>query len=169
MLKRVLSSLVGIPLLLLCVFWHGGLPFSLGMTLVSLIAVGEFYTACRKQGIRPQSGLGMAAAALFLLADTASQDRQLDRWSAPLLTGLILLALTLELAREERAPVGNVGATLLGALYAGWLFRYVILLRLQGAALLAAAGGRPSPALPAPVADPGAWMVLLVVAATWTG
>src|SRR5205823_9764453 len=28
---------------------------------------------------------------------------------------------------------------------------------------------RPMPALPGPVADPGAWMVLLVVAATWTG
>jgi phosphatidate cytidylyltransferase len=167
MLKRVLSSLVGIPLLLVCVFWRGGLPFSVGIAIVALLAVGEFYAACDRQGTRPHALLGMATVAL-LLGATASAAAGGDRWVGPLLTGLILVSLTAELTREKRAPVVNVGATLLGVLYAGWLFRFVILLRLQGAALLAGSGGHLLPALPAPVADPGAWVVLLVVAATWT-
>jgi phosphatidate cytidylyltransferase len=168
MLKRVLSSLVGIPLLLLCVFWPGGLPCLLGTMAVSLIALAEFYGACGKQGLRPHSSLGMGAAALALLAPLAASDPSRDRWSAPILTALILLTLTAELLRAERAPVRNGGATLLGALYTGWLFRYLILLRLRGPTLLAAAGGHLAASLPGPVADPGAWTLFLVVAATWS-
>jgi phosphatidate cytidylyltransferase len=167
MLKRVLSSMVGIPLLLVCVFWRGGLPFAVGIAIVALIAVREFYMACSRQGMRPRALLGLATVAL-LLGATAAAAGGGDRWVSPLLTGLILVSLTAELAREKRAPVVNVGATLLGVLYAGWLFRYLILLRLKGAALLAGTGGHLLPALPAPVADPGAWVVLLVVTATWT-
>jgi phosphatidate cytidylyltransferase len=168
MLKRFLSSLVGIPLLLLCVFWPGGLPLLLGTTVVSLIALAEFYGACQKQGLRPHMGLGMGAAALSLLALRSAPDPSRDQWSSPILTGLILLSLSAELLRAERAPLRNGGATILGALYAGWLFRYLILLRRRGPALLVAAGSHLVPSLPGPVADPGAWVLFLVMAATWS-
>jgi len=168
MLKRVVSSLIGIPLLLLCVFWHGGRPFAAGILVVALIAVGEFCHACRQHDIRPHAVLGATGAALLLLAAIRTGMAEPDQWSAPVLTGTTLLMLIAELAGAARSPVRNVGATLLGVVYAGWLFRYLILLRLHGAALLAGAGGRPLAALPAFLADPGAWVVLLVIAVTWT-
>jgi phosphatidate cytidylyltransferase len=167
MLQRVLSSLVGLPLLVVCVFWHGGLPFALGIAVLSLAALSEFYGACRKQGLRPLPWLGEATALLFLCGAYAGGPVGSGRWTEGVLTAFLLVGLLGELARKERAPVRELGVTLLGALYAGWLFRYLILLRTQGRALLAPWGGHLAVALPGPLADAGAWVVLLVVCVTW--
>jgi hypothetical protein len=129
MLQRLLSSLIGLPLLVLCIFWHAGLFYRLGAIILSLVGVAEFYRACGKQALRPLSGPGMAAALLFLLAAAFPGDLAADRWMGAALTGCLLAALAGELARKERAPVKELGATVLGALYGGWLFRYLILLR----------------------------------------
>src|SRR5260370_18210218 len=110
MLKRILSSLVGIPLLLFCVFWRGGLPFSIGITVVALVGVSEFYGACRKQGLRPLAGVGMSAVALSVLGSHSAGYAGPDRWSGPVLAGLVLIGLTAELAQQERAPLRNRGA-----------------------------------------------------------
>jgi len=167
MLQRVLSSLIGLPLLVFCVFWHGGLPFTFGIAAVSLVALGEFYSACRKQGVRPLSWLGTVTAVLLLFGAYAAERPGTGRWLDAILAGSVLAGLVGELARTERAPVKELGTTLFGALYAGWLFRFLILLRTQGAALLAPGGGRLGMPLPGPLADPGAWVVLLVVFSTW--
>jgi phosphatidate cytidylyltransferase len=167
MLQRVLSSLVGLPLLVFCVFWHGGLPFALGIAGVSLMALSEFYSACRKEGLRPLSGLGAIAALFFLFSGYEEGRSEPGRWPGLILTAFLLVGLAGELARKERAPLKDLGATLLGALYGGWLFRYLILLRTQGATLLAPLGGHLAVPLPGPFADLGAWAVLLVVFSTW--
>jgi phosphatidate cytidylyltransferase len=167
MLQRVLSSLIGLPLLVYCIFWHAGLLFRGGIILLSLVGVAEFYAACGKQGLRPLSGLGVAAALLFLLPSTFLEELAADRWLGVVLTGCLLAALVRELARKERAPVKDLGVTFLGALYGGWLFRYLILLRAQGAVLLTSAGGRLGVPLPGILGDAGAWVVVLVIASTW--
>jgi phosphatidate cytidylyltransferase len=167
MLQRVLSSLVGLPLLIFCVFWQGGLPFTVGIAVLSLFALSEFYGACGKQGLRPLSWLGAAASLSFLFDAYAAARSAPDRWPGVILTALVLVGLVCAMARKERAPLKELGATILGALYGGWLFRYLILLRTQGAALLAPVGGRLVVPLPGPLADMGAWVVLLVVLSTW--
>jgi phosphatidate cytidylyltransferase len=175
MLQRVLSSLVGVPLLVFSVFWRGGLPFMLGVALFSLLGLGEFYRACRKQGAQPLAWLGYAASALFLLVAHTAGRQWIGRQMSAALTALVLVGLVSELIRKDRAPIRNLGATILGTVYVGWLFSYLILLRQQGAELLARVGGH----LPVSVlqllpdwlanalADPGAWVVLLVVFSTW--
>lgn len=168
MLQRVLSSLVGLPILVFFVFWRGGLPFMLGVAVLTILGLGEFYRACRKQGIRPLAWLGYTASALLLLvAHTAGREWIGQQMSAAL-TALLLVGLVSALARRDRAPVRDLGATLLGTFYVGWLFSYLILLRHQGADLLARLGGYLGVPLP-PVreADLGAWIVLLVVFSTW--
>jgi phosphatidate cytidylyltransferase len=167
MWQRVLSGLVGLPALVFCVFWRGGLPFMVGIAVLSLIGLAEFYGACRKQGYRPLSWLGYAASALFLLAAHASGREWIGDRMSPTLTSLLLVGLVVELGRQERAPVRNLGATLLGAVYVGWLFSYLILLRNDGAGLLARVGGHLTQRLPGPLGDAGAWVVLLVVFSTW--
>src|SRR5215212_1039915 len=167
MLQRVLSSLVGVPVLVFCVFWRGGLPFMLGIGFLTLLGLGEFYRACRKQGAQPLSWLGYAASFLFLLVAHATGRQWVGGQTSAALTAFLLVGLVAELARPERAPVRNLGATLLGVIYVGWLFSYLILLRNQGAGLLARVGGNLAVPLPGALADPGAWVVLLVVFSTW--
>jgi phosphatidate cytidylyltransferase len=168
MLQRVLSGLVGLPILVFFVFWRGGLPFMLGIAALTILGLGEFYRACGKQGIRPLSWLGYAAAALFLLVAHTAGRQWIGRQMNAALTALLLVGLVSVLARRERAPVRDLGATLLGTFYVGWLFSYLILLRHQGAELLRRVGGHLAAPLPlGPAADAGAWVVLLVVFTTW--
>jgi phosphatidate cytidylyltransferase len=170
MLQRVLSGLVGLPILVAFVFWRGGLPFMLGIGVLTILGLGEFYRACRKHGIQPLSWLGYAASSLFLLLAHPVGRQWIGRHVnvSPLLTALLLVGLLAALARKERAPVRDLGATLLGTFYVGWLFSYLILLRHEGAGLLTRVGGRLAPQLPpGPATDAGAWVVLLVVFSTW--
>jgi phosphatidate cytidylyltransferase len=167
MLQRVLSSLVGLPVLIFCVFWRGGLPFMLGIDFLTLLGLGEFYHACRKRGSRPLVWLGYAASSLFLVVAHTAGRAWLGGQAGAILTTLLLGGLVAELVQKDRAPVRNLGETILGAIYVGWLFSYLVLLRNEGADLLARVGGTLAVPLPAPFADPGAWVVLLVVFATW--
>lgn len=166
MLPRLLSSLVGLPLLVFCIFWHGGLLYIAGIILLSLIGLSEFFAACQKQGLRPLTGLGIATALLLLLEAAVEEPRTAALGVSAILTACVLAALIGELIRNERVPVRDLGATFVGVLYGGWLFRYLILLRTHGELLPAAAGGHDR----APwLGDPGAWAILLVIAATWAG
>jgi phosphatidate cytidylyltransferase len=167
MLQRVLSSLVGLPVLVFCVFWRGGLPFMLGIAFLTILGLGEFYRACRKRGARPLSWLGYAASALILLVAHTTGRQWVGGQTNAALTALLLVGLVAELARKDRAPIRDLGATIFGVIYVGWLFSYLILLRNQGGALLARLGGQLAVSLPGPLADAGAWVVLLVVFTTW--
>jgi phosphatidate cytidylyltransferase len=170
MRARVITGLVGLSLVILALFWGEGLPFVVAVGLLALLGLGEFYHGCAGQGVRPVEWAGYPAAGLILLTAHPWGAARVGPLLEPLLTGLALAGLIGELGRAKRAPVADLGATLFGVFYAGWLFRYLILLRVQGAALLARVGGAPPAALAAPggaPADGGAWLVLFVLCCTW--
>ncbi len=159
MVARIVSGIVGIPLLVLLVFIEQGLPFILGVGVISIVGLLEFYRGIRKTGARPQVWLGLVSAFLFLFA--ARQGlRSLEFELPAVLTLLVIASLTVELARKDRAPIKNLGATFLGAVYVGWLFSYLVALRsLSGSVQLDIPGPRSLPL--------GAWLVLYVVFAAW--
>lgn len=158
MLARIISGIVGIPLLVLLVFLEQGLPFILGVGVLSIIGMLEFYEAIRKTGARPQVWMGLTSAFLFLFA--ARQGlRSLEFELPAVLTLLVIASLTVELALRDRAPIKNLGATFLGAVYVGWLFSYLIALRsLGGTVRVSVIDGE----LPL-----GACLVLYVVFVAW--
>src|SRR5689334_13952891 len=76
MKTRVVSALVGAPLLFLVILWSGGRllpgwpagwPFGLLVVAMTLVALGEFYRGCRRAGHQTLDLVGYAAAALFLM------------------------------------------------------------------------------------------------------
>lgn len=158
MLLRIVSGVIGIPLLVLLVFIKQGLPFILGVGLISVIGLNEFYRGVRKTGARPQEWLGLASALLFLFA--ARQGFKSVGFELPaVLTLLVLASLTVELIRRDRAPIRNLGATLLGAVYVGWLFSYLVALRSVPGHTPVAGLGRELPL--------GAWLVLYIIFTAW--
>jgi phosphatidate cytidylyltransferase len=170
MRARVITGLIGLLVAILALFWGGGLPFVVAVGLLALLGLWEFYHGCAGQGVRPVAWVGFPAAGLILLTAHPWGAARVGPFLEPLLTGLAVAALIGELGRAKRAPVADLGATLFGVFYAGWLFRYLILLRVQGGALLARVGGGPPAALAAPggaAADGGAWLVLFVLFCTW--
>lgn len=149
MIKRFLSGIVGIPLLVLLVFmpvkstqvsesvvrwmpvtpgWQEGLPFILAVGVISLIALSEFYRGMRKIGAEPQEWVGFASALFFLLA-AINQFHALIFSIPGVLTIFVLVTLIVELLRKRRSPIKNLGATYLGVVYVGWLFSYLVAIR----------------------------------------
>jgi phosphatidate cytidylyltransferase len=172
--QRVASSLVGFPILVFSVFWHGGVPFMLAVGVLCLLGMREFFHGCRQKDVRPLEPVGYFAGLLFLTA-AHRQGGELIGTHLPAALGvLMIMGLIWSLFQTNRSPIRDLGATLLGTLYVGWLFSYLILLRNHGGDLLRDVGGRwpfePMEALnqaDVDLADVGAWMVLFVVMATW--
>lgn len=67
LLPRFLTTLVGVPILLLSIWW-GQLPFFLLMTGVILLGLHEFYTLAESASWPVSKRLGLAAGFIFLLA-----------------------------------------------------------------------------------------------------
>jgi len=158
LLRRFVSGIIGIPLLIILVFVKEGFPFILGVGLISAIGLYEFYRGVRQTGAEPQEWVGLASAMLFLFA--ARQQFHAERFTLPgVLTIFVIATLTIELLRKNRAPIKNLGSTFLGAVYVGWLFSYLVGIRsIHGSFHLRG--------VPWPIPN-GAWLVLFVVFAAW--
>lgn len=158
MLMRFVSGMIGIPLLIVLVFVEEGLPFVLGVGLISVMGLYEFYHGVRKTGAEPQEWVGLACALLFLLAARNRFDAA--GFSMPgVLTLFVVGALVIELLRKNRAPIRNLGGTFLGAVYVGWLFSYLVAIRSIDSQFHISG-------IPWAISN-GAWFVLFVVFAAW--
>lgn len=129
MFKRIITSAVGIPLAFILILYPGGVPFAAAMCVVTVLGVLEFYGGVRKVGARPVEWAGVAASALFVVSMRTFQHGKIGAVLPALLTGLIVVSLMVELIRKKRSPVVNVGATVFGAVYVGWLLSHVVVLR----------------------------------------
>ncbi len=65
MLKRVVSGVLGIPLLL-AIIYYGGTALYLSVMVVSLIGLYEFYEAVKHKSINPVSSLGFLVSILMI-------------------------------------------------------------------------------------------------------
>jgi phosphatidate cytidylyltransferase len=158
MVRRFVSGIIGIPLLIVLVFVSEGVPFILGVSVISVIGLHEFYQGIRKTGADPQDWVGLASAFLFLFA--ARSQFHAEGFSLPgVLTLFVIVTLMIELIRRNRAPVKNLGSTFLGAVYVGWLFSYLVAIRSIG-------GTFRLDGIPWRIED-GAWLVLYIVFAAW--
>ncbi len=99
--------------LILAAAWLGGYVFLGFATLVSVLALHEFYGLAEKKGAAAQKWLGLAAAAgLTYLVYVGAWD---DLWR--LLFGLALVTVAIELFRNKENALLNVSATVTGLLY----------------------------------------------------
>jgi len=121
---RTATAALGIPLTILLVVL--GNPWLL-LGVAGLIVVGllELYRMAERIGYRPVWEAGLGAGLLFALAAVRPST-----WE-PLIVPALLIYTTLVQLRSGRPDRGlaNTGVTLLGALYVGYLFSYVIRLR----------------------------------------
>lgn len=129
MLTRVLTALVGIPVAVVLIFIPGGVPFAAAMGLISALGALEFYGNVRKAGVRPVEWAGLAAVVLLVVSARSYDPSTIGSMFPAVLTLLLILSFCVELVRKERAPIVNVGATIFGAIYVGWLISHLVALR----------------------------------------
>jgi phosphatidate cytidylyltransferase len=135
-----------------------GLPFALGVSIFSIIAVSELYGAVRRQGAEPTVVLGYAACLFFNLSAWKNAGDFVDPYLPLFLALLVIIGLLVELARKRHHPTANLGTTLLGAIYVGWLSSFVTMLRVSHVSLFHQ---------PINGTDAGAWLVIYVGMMTW--
>lgn len=135
---RILTGVVGIPLAVLLIFVPRGLPFAIAMGIISVLGVMEFYRGVRKIGARPVEWAGVIAVLFFVFSARTFRYDDLTTIGAifpTALTLLLILSFCVEMTRKQRAPIINVGSTVFGAIYVGWLISHLVVLRgvwLQG-------------------------------------
>jgi phosphatidate cytidylyltransferase len=166
LLVRLLSSLLGIPLLVLLVFAEGpptlaALTFTFAVAICATVGGWEYFRALRLRGFQPTEGLAFVAIALLQLAAWGFTRNLMVPFLPALLAVLVIATLIHEILRHDREPLANVGVTFLGVVYIGWLFSYLIFLRSIDGTIHV----WPFQAWATPL---GAWLVLFVIAVTWS-
>jgi len=157
MLARVLTFFVGMPVVIALVFYRDGLAFAIGIGLVAVVGILEFYAGAKKAGVRPWPIVGVPMVIVLVYASYQGSFGGAPALFAGVMTLLLVLAMLLELLRTERRPLVNVGATVLGAAYIGWLISHLVQLR----------------SLPGWIrvgpweSEKGAWLVMFVILSTW--
>lgn len=123
--KRIVSAVVFIPILMYCVFSRHSLPLFLLISLIMFLGLLEFYSLVAKKQIKSFKIIGVITSlALALVAYwTPTQFYKLSLFLiSPLLIGYLLTLLTKRYFLE-------VGGTLAGVLYTGYLMSHLLLLR----------------------------------------
>lgn len=147
-MRRVATAAVGMPLTILVIVV--GNPW-LSIAIAALVGVGliEFYRMVERGGYRPVWEAGIIGGMLFVFGVVWPEAS----WEILALPALLIYTMMMQLrgGRPERALV-NAAVTILGALYVGYLFSFVVKLRGLPVGLDQTAG-------PAPV--------LLVVFVVW--
>jgi phosphatidate cytidylyltransferase len=136
------------------IIW-GIFPFTIEVLILGVVGVDEFYRMAEKKGIRPSRITGyFAVAAVIFFANWGSQD-----YLSTLLAGFVLISMLGFIGRKgfHVSSFLDVGVTVLGFLYVGWFFSFLVLIR--------KIAGNPFNVLNFSL-DRGAGFVLLLVFAT---
>jgi len=131
-IKRVLTSIVLIPVLYVIV-WELPPVYFMGLVVVAaVIGQYEFYRMAGHRGIRPLAVLGVALGVLVSIAiDFYQPDFRGGRGGAFLVTFCVLLVTVVRLfsRRPVEGAIEDVSATLLGIFYVAMLFGFQMALR----------------------------------------
>ena len=122
--QRILSALIGIPILLAFLFL-GKLPFFALIVVLTLAGLDEFYSMIRKQGKHPIVILGFLGGIAFCVAALLGGEAGLST----ALALLLIAALVLNFSGARGGNLSDVAVTVFGSLYVGLLFSYLILIR----------------------------------------
>jgi phosphatidate cytidylyltransferase len=120
MIERLLTVLVSVPVIFACAYF-GGLWFFALVAAIAAVSINEFYNLMKKKGFNPYYTLGniFSLAIIFFVHN-----------AMPILTAAVLCCFCAGIFIKRSAhATANISITLLGILYIGWLFSYLVLLR----------------------------------------
>ncbi len=128
--KRILTILVSVPVIFLCTYF-GGWSFFILVTALALLSLNEFYSLMNKKGYSPSYVIGFLVTIFFTWLVTYTLKHPLwEPYATGILTTAIIVTFTggIFLKKAQDSTV-NAAITLIGILYIGWMFCYLILIR----------------------------------------
>ncbi len=123
--KRVITALVGLPLLI-PVIWFGEPWFTILVAIWGILAAFEFYRMVAASKVSPLTYFGLIWTLLFIL----SPHFDYAPLTPLLLTSAVILSLIwLLLRRQQEGAFTGWMRKIGGILYIGWLLSYFVVLR----------------------------------------
>ncbi len=124
LLHRVLSAIVGIPVLLFAL-WYGQWPLLIIMGLITLTGVFELQRFWQKMGLKTWLPGMVVGGILFLLPAYLDSNS----FTGLILTVIIIFNLFMLVIKYPGYSIKDVAATVSGAIYVGWLLSHLIFVR----------------------------------------
>jgi phosphatidate cytidylyltransferase len=129
MIRRILTSLVATPVVLVCVYF-GGVPFLILLLGLALFAVNEFYNLMMKKGYFPAYYVGNLITLFFIVFAHYALKRNWEPAQSAILTLAAAAALISGIfLKREKDTIVDIAVTVLGMIYVGWFFSYLIFIR----------------------------------------
>ncbi len=130
MLRRILTILVSVPIIFACTF-EGGLFFFTLVAILSVISLNEFYNMLKTKGLNPYYAIGnVFTLAILVFVYNTIKHPSWESVSSFILTAAVIITFsTAVFIRRSSMAIANIAITILGIIYIGWLFSYLILLR----------------------------------------
>jgi len=127
--KRLLSGIT-ISLVLGFVCYQGGWWLLILLMGVSLVGMGEYYSATFRKGYRPAAPLGFFVGLLILVATEVLGSDYREGTILGLIIGLVGLTLVAQFGnRANQSAVGNSAVTIFGVAYVPLMLSFMIRLR----------------------------------------
>ena len=150
-----------------------GVPVALTLALLSLVGTREFFRAVHNtEKAQPTEWIAYVACIVFQVFPLIYQAFPLiksatfDHYREGVIALLVIATLLAELVKPRRTPLENIGTTLIGALYIGWLLSFLTLIRVSDYPFHV-------PVIHTPAGpwttQTGAWMMIYVVGITMAG
>lgn len=125
--KRVVSAIIGIPVLIFTVY-KGGLLFLALVSIVAFLGLHEFYGLIQKKGIHLSKVIFLTNGLIFVFLSLANINNGLifDLFLFYILISILISQL---FRSNQSNPLLSTSLSLLGILYVGWLAAHLLYLR----------------------------------------
>ncbi|MBO5179509.1 MAG: phosphatidate cytidylyltransferase [Clostridia bacterium] len=124
MLKRIISTIVGLGILAFVLVQKNQFIFNLAVAVISNIALWEFYAAVKKKGLKPISFIGYLSTIVLLGIGYLSKDI-LIMIVLLMLPLLLFIAFCTSILTNIKYDVFDISITLMGILYITYLFSFI--------------------------------------------
>jgi len=129
MLKRSLTILVSVPIIVACVY-YGGIPFLILALVLALFAVNEFFNMMMKKGFFPAYVIGNIITIIFIFFAYYAVKKNWEPAHSAILTLAVAAAMIAGVfLKREKDTIVDIAVTALGMIYVGWFFSYLIFIR----------------------------------------
>ncbi|GIV05222.1 MAG: phosphatidate cytidylyltransferase [Fimbriimonadales bacterium] len=129
---RILTAVIGIPLMLAVIFAPGGGLYAFTLSLLALVAVLEYHRAYSRADWFPKprpNWVLLGAGALMPLVFGLFPSLTLGNFLLPVFATALLYELYIAWRVGRLSVVPNIGYGIFGMFYIGWLFTFGVWLR----------------------------------------
>jgi len=124
-LKRTLTIVIAIPLIIFIIFW-GNFPLFIVITLLAGFGLNELYSMARKRGFEPSFILGFILTSYFIFS-TIYDLYNLKYDKNIIIIFVIILFFIIQIFKKDYSRLlPNISISIFGSIYLGYLFSFIL-------------------------------------------